>query len=96
MDTSILLTLAVISRMSITRLCLSGCSIVAALVTSPGRPVETEADFNVIYNWPEYVDSTLNIFGEQFFPHGFTIDFNEQIALTSDFVVTLSILSLLY
>jgi hypothetical protein len=54
--------------------------------------VETDADFNIIHEWPEDVEGTLNILGEQFSPHGLTVNFEKQIALTSDFVVPLSIL----
>jgi selenium-binding protein 1 len=34
----------------------------------------------------------LNILGEQFTPHGLSVDFENNIILTSDFVVPLSIL----
>lgn len=54
--------------------------------------IETDADFNIIHEWPEDVESTLNILGEQFSPHGLTVDFDKNVALTSDFVVPLSIL----
>jgi selenium-binding protein 1 len=64
----------------------------AAVGTSPGRLVETDANFNIIHEWPEDVDSTLNILGEQFSPHGLTIDFEKNIILTSDFVVPVTIL----
>lgn len=64
----------------------------AAVGTSPGRLVETDANFNIIHEWPEDVESTLNILGEQFSPHGLSIDFNKKIILTSDFVVPVTIL----
>ncbi|KAI0120842.1 hypothetical protein F4776DRAFT_665469 [Hypoxylon sp. NC0597] len=64
----------------------------SALGTSPGRLVETDADFNIIHEWPENTDGLLNILGEQFSPHGLTVDFDKNIILTSDFVVPLSIL----
>lgn len=64
----------------------------SALGTSPGRLVETDANNNIIHEWPEDVPSTLNILGEQFSPHGLTVDFDKNIILTSDFVVPLSIL----
>jgi hypothetical protein len=64
----------------------------SALGTSPGRLVETDANFNIIHEWPEDVSSTLNILGEQHSPHGLSIDFKKNIILTSDFVVPLSIL----
>ena len=69
------------------------CTLAAA-GTSPGRLVETDADFNIIHEWPEVKDlkSTANILGEQFSPHGLTVDYEKQIGLTSDFVVPLSIL----
>lgn len=64
----------------------------AALGTSPGRLIETDADFNIIHEWPEDVEGTLNILGEQFSPHGISIDWERNFILTSDFVVPLSIL----
>ncbi|KAK4188466.1 hypothetical protein QBC35DRAFT_195865 [Podospora australis] len=66
----------------------------SAVGTSPGRLVETDAKGNIIHEWPALTDieSTLNILGEQFSPHGLTVDYDKQIALTSDFVVPLSIL----
>lgn len=64
----------------------------SAVGTSPGRLVETDADFNIIHEWPEDVPGLLNILGEQFSPHGLSIDWDKNIILTSDFVVPLSIL----
>jgi selenium-binding protein 1 len=64
----------------------------SAVGTSPGRLVETDADGNILHEWPEDVNGLLNILGEQFSPHGLTVDFNKDIILTSDFVVPLSIL----
>lgn len=64
----------------------------AAVGSSPGRLVETDANFNIIHEWPEDVSSTLNILGEQFSPHGLSIDWNKKIILTSDFVVPVTIL----
>ncbi|OAL44446.1 hypothetical protein IQ07DRAFT_239828 [Pyrenochaeta sp. DS3sAY3a] len=64
----------------------------SAVGTSPGRLVETDADDNIIHEWPEDVGSTLNILGEQFNPHGLSIDFEKNIILTSDFVVPATIL----
>ncbi|KAL2009978.1 hypothetical protein VTN00DRAFT_5785 [Thermoascus crustaceus] len=64
----------------------------SALGTSPGRLIETDADFNIIHEWPEDVEGTLNILGEQFSPHGLSVDWEKGLILTSDFVVPLSIL----
>ncbi|KAF7559855.1 hypothetical protein G7046_g4291 [Stylonectria norvegica] len=64
----------------------------SAVGTSPGRLVETNAAGDIIHEWPEDVEGTLNILGEQFSPHGLSIDFEAKIILTSDFVVPLSIL----
>jgi selenium-binding protein 1 len=64
----------------------------AALGTSPGRLVETDADFNIIHEWPEDIEGTLGILAEQFSPHGISIDWDRNYILTSDFVVPLSIL----
>ncbi|EAQ85044.1 conserved hypothetical protein [Chaetomium globosum CBS 148.51] len=69
----------------------------SAVGTSPGRLVETDADFNIIHEWPQDVESTLNILGEQFNPHGLSIDWERKNILTSDFVEprSLSIRSLM-
>ncbi|KAI1846412.1 hypothetical protein JX265_011909 [Neoarthrinium moseri] len=64
----------------------------SAVGTSPGRLVETDADFNIIHEWPEDVEGTLNILGEQFSPHGLSVDWDHNIILTSDFVVPITIL----
>ncbi len=64
----------------------------SAVGTSPGRLIETDANFNIIHEWPEDVDGTLNILGEQFSPHGLSVDWNKDIILTSDFVVPITIL----
>ncbi|KAK4227463.1 hypothetical protein QBC38DRAFT_545136 [Podospora fimiseda] len=64
----------------------------SAVGTSPGRLVETDPQGNIIHEWPEDVPSVLNILGEQFSPHGLAVDFDKKIALTSDFVVPLTVL----
>lgn len=64
----------------------------SAVGTSPGRLVETDAEGNVIHEWPEDVAGTLNVLGEQFSPHGLSVDFEKGLILTSDFVIPLSIL----
>jgi hypothetical protein len=64
----------------------------SAVGTSPGRLVETDANFDIIHEWPEDVAGTLNILGEQFSPHGLSVDWKNNLILTSDFVVPLSIL----
>ncbi len=64
----------------------------SAVGTSPGRLVETDSNFNIIHEWPEDVAGTLNILGEQFSPHGLSVDWQHDVLLTSDFVVPLSIL----
>lgn len=66
----------------------------SAAGTAVGRLVETDSKGGIIEEWPSLtdVDSTLNILGEQFDPHGLTIDWDNNIILTSDFVVPLSIL----
>lgn len=64
----------------------------AAVGTSPGRLIETDDNFNITHEWPEDVSSTLNVLGEQFSPHGLSIDFDKNIILTSDFVVPVTIL----
>ncbi|BCR91013.1 uncharacterized protein ACHE_60899S [Aspergillus chevalieri] len=64
----------------------------SALGTSPGRLIETDENFDIIHEWPEDVESTLNILGEQHSPHGLSIDWEKKLILTSDFVEPISIL----
>ncbi|PIA98129.1 hypothetical protein CB0940_06137 [Cercospora beticola] len=64
----------------------------SAVGTSPGRLIETDAEYNIIHQWPEDVEGTLNILGEQFSPHGLSIDFERNVMLTSDFVVPITVL----
>jgi hypothetical protein len=64
----------------------------SAAGTSPGRLIETDANFDIIGQWPEDVAGTLNVATQPFNPHGLSIDFNKNVILTSDFVVPLSTL----
>lgn len=64
----------------------------SAVGTSPGRLVETDANFNIIHEWPEDTQGLLNVLGEQFSPHGLAVDYKKNIILTSDFVVPITIL----
>jgi hypothetical protein len=66
----------------------------SAAGTSPGRLVETDANYNIVNEFPAVTDvaGTLNVVEEPFNPHGLTIDWNKNIILTSDFVVPVSIL----
>ncbi|EHK97563.1 hypothetical protein M7I_6678 [Glarea lozoyensis 74030] len=64
----------------------------SAVGTSPGRLVETNANFDIIAEWPKDIAGTLNILGEQFSPHGLTIDWDKNIILTSDFVIPITVL----
>lgn len=64
----------------------------SALGTTPGRLIETDANFDIIHEWPEDPQSVLNILGEQFSPHGLSIDWKNKFILTSDFVEPVSIL----
>lgn len=64
----------------------------SAVGTSPGRLIETDAEYNIIHQWPEDVDGTLNILNQQFSPHGLSIDFDKGVMFTSDFVVPLTVL----
>jgi len=66
----------------------------SAAGTAVGRLVETDSAGDIIQEWPAITDvpSTLNILGEQFNPHGLSVDWDNNIILTSDFVVPLSIL----
>ena len=64
----------------------------SAVGTSPGRLVETDADYNIIHQWPEDQEGLLNVLGEQFSPHGLNIDFKRGNILSSDFVVPRSVL----
>ncbi|CAJ0545005.1 Ff.00g085000.m01.CDS01 [Fusarium sp. VM40] len=64
----------------------------SAVGTSPGRLIETDANGDIIHEWPEDVESTLNVLEKQFSPHGLAVNFDKDIILTSDFVVPITIL----
>jgi len=66
----------------------------SAVGTSPGRLVETDNQFNIIAEHPKLTDipGNLNVLGEQFSPHGLSVDFAKNLILTSDFVVPVTIL----
>ncbi|KAK0111094.1 hypothetical protein ONS95_001472 [Cadophora gregata] len=64
----------------------------SAVGTSPGRLVETDANFNIIAEHPKDVSGLTNILGQQFSPHGLSVDWEKNIILTSDFVVPVTIL----
>lgn len=64
----------------------------SAVGSSPGRLIETDAEYNIIHEWPEDTNGVLNILGEQFSPHGLSIDWEKNLILTSDFVVPVTIL----
>ncbi|KAF5856803.1 hypothetical protein ETB97_006694 [Aspergillus alliaceus] len=55
----------------------------SAVGTSPGRLVETDADLNIIHEWSEDVEGTLNILSS---------DWERNFIPTSDFVEHISIL----
>lgn len=63
----------------------------SAAGTSPGRLIETNADNDIIGQWPQSLDN-LNVLTEQFSPHGLSIDWKNNWILTSDYVVPLSVL----
>lgn len=64
----------------------------SAVGTSPGRLVETDANFNIIAEHPKDIAGLANIAGEQFSPHGLSVDWEKNVMLTSDFVVPITIL----
>ena len=64
----------------------------SAVGTSPGRLIETDADNNIIHEYPEDTEGLLNVLGEQFSPHGLNINWEKNLIVTSDFVVPISIL----
>jgi hypothetical protein len=64
----------------------------SAVGTSPGRLVETDDNFNIISEWPEDIAGNANSLGENFNPHGLTVDWEKNIILTSDFVIPVTIL----
>ena len=51
----------------------------SAVGTSPGRLVETDSDFNIIAEHPKDVTGLTNILGEQFSPHGLSVDWEKNI-----------------
>ena len=64
----------------------------SAAGTSPGRLVETDKNGNIIAEHPKDAASQPNILGQNFNPHGLSVDWAKNIILTSDYVVPLSIL----
>lgn len=64
----------------------------SAVGTAPGRLIETDADYNIIHQWPEDVEGTLDILTDQFSPHGLAVDFENGHIFTSDFVVPITVL----
>jgi hypothetical protein len=64
----------------------------SAAGTSPGRLIETDANYNIINEFPTDIAGTLNIVEKPFNPHGLTVDWEHNIILTSDFVIPVTIL----
>ncbi|KAF2126740.1 hypothetical protein P153DRAFT_398845 [Dothidotthia symphoricarpi CBS 119687] len=64
----------------------------SAVGTLPDHLIEADADFNIIHEWPEDIEGTLIILGEQCSPHSPSIDFEKNIILISDFDVPVIIL----
>ena len=64
----------------------------SAAGTDVGRLVETDAEYNIIHQWPEDVPGVLNVLDQQFDPHGLSIDWDKNLILTSDFLSPISIL----
>lgn len=83
---------SIIEKLPVLKLSILTFCFLAALGTSPGRLIETDADFNIIHEWPEDVEGTLGVLAKQFSPHGISIDWDRNYILTSDFVIPLSIL----
>ncbi len=59
---------------------------------SPGRLIETDANLNIIHEWPDDANGPGDIFEQQFSPHGITVDWQRRRVLTSDFIEPASIL----
>lgn len=66
--------------------------IEAAAGTSPGRLIETDAQGNIIHQYPEDPAGIVNILADNFNPHGLTVNWDKNVLLTSDFVVPVTIL----
>ncbi|KAI9665811.1 MAG: hypothetical protein M1821_003745 [Bathelium mastoideum] len=64
----------------------------SAIGTSPGRLVETDANYTIIHQWPEDVPGVLSVLDQQFDPHGLSIDWDKNLILTSDFLSPITIL----
>ena len=64
----------------------------SAAGTSPGRLVETDANYTIIHQWPEDLPGVLSILDQQFDPHGLSIDWVNNVMLTSDFLAPITIL----
>ncbi|KAF2159019.1 hypothetical protein M409DRAFT_30554 [Zasmidium cellare ATCC 36951] len=64
----------------------------SAVGTSPGRLIETDADYNIIHQWPEDVPGVLSVLDSQFSPHGLAVDYDNGYIYTSDFVIPITVL----
>lgn len=54
--------------------------------------METDAQGNIIHQFPEDIAGTANVLADKFNPHGLSVDWEKDIILTSDFVVPVTIL----
>lgn len=54
--------------------------------------METNAEGDITHEFPEDPAGIANVLGENFNPHGLTVDWQKNVILTSDFIVPLSIL----
>lgn len=57
-----------------------------------GRLIETDENYNIIRQLPDDAAGLASLVGQQFSPHGLSIDFEAGLILTSDFIVPASIL----
>lgn len=62
--------------------------------TSPGRLVETDTDFNLTAEHPKLLDlpGNANVLGDQFPPRGLTVNWEQNVAFTSEVVSPVTIL----
>lgn len=54
--------------------------------------METNAEGDIIHQFPEDAAGNLNILQDNFNPHGLTVDWEKNVILTSDFIVPVTIL----
>lgn len=59
-----------------------------------GRLVETDENYDIVHELPDALDiaGLTNTLSEEFSPHGLSVDFENDLILTSDYIIPITIL----